>query len=52
MGVQSVESVLVDFEDGELAQVSNRVRQGLYGVLAQVQVCEVGEAPDSNRNVF
>ena len=40
--VERVKSVLVDFEDGDLGQVADRVRQILDRVLTQVKDSQVG----------
>jgi hypothetical protein len=40
--VESVESVLVDLEDGDLGEVADGVRKVLDRVLAQVKVRQVG----------
>ena len=40
--VERVKSVLVDFEDGDLGQVADCVRQILDRVLTQVKVSQVG----------
>ena len=40
--------VLVDLEDCDLGQVSDRVGKVLNQVLAQVKVCQVGLKKDSN----
>jgi hypothetical protein len=48
--VERVKSVLVDFEDGDLGQVADRVRQILDRVLTQVKVSQVGLK--KNKNLF
>ena len=50
--VERGQAVLVDLEDGQLGQVTDRVWQELDGVLAQVQVGEAAEAADLDRDVL
>lgn len=52
VGVESHESVLVHLEDRQFGERANAIREGLYEVLGEVEVCEVCETRQTLRHIL